>query len=151
MDKKTKQENLCLDKVPFKYSYTVHTKLNELLFPRQLMVSGLSGAYSEVVPSLVEEVSNTELENATVPPLPREAKPAKAHHFSRLFATCRAVQVSWLCRFLSSSVINAFSYLISRWYHPFFTKLPGIYMLFWHRKVGEHCALDLLSYLWLLF
>lgn len=58
------------------------------------MVSGLSGVGSEVVPRLVEEVSNEEVENATILPLLVEDETAREHHFNLSPAISTVVQVS---------------------------------------------------------
>ena len=58
------------------------------------MVSGLSGADLEVVPRLVEEVLNAEVENATILPLLVEEGTAREHHFNLLPVISTVVQVS---------------------------------------------------------
>lgn len=52
------------------------------VFSRQLMVSGPSGACLEVVPRLVEEVSNAGIENVTIQLPPVEENTVLDHRFN---------------------------------------------------------------------
>ena len=75
------------------------------------MVSGLSGVGSEVVPRLVEEVSNVEVENATILPLLVEDETAREHHFNLSPAISTVVQVSLDVNdsgfLITSAILNA--------------------------------------------
>ena len=75
------------------------------------MVSGLSGARSEVVPRLVEKVSNAEVVNATTLPLQVEDEIVREHRFNLLPVTSTVVQVSRDvndARFvITSAILNA--------------------------------------------
>ena len=90
--------------IGIEHERTIQTRFLLFLYMRfvsfcfwsQLMASGLSGAYSEVVHRLVGEVLNTDIENAIILPLPVEAKTAKGHRFNPLPAIPRDVQVSGL-------------------------------------------------------